>query len=126
VRGPRISVIQGKNRVNQESGPPTPLELSHRILPTGEAAVEIGGELDLDTADQAFRYVQKIIDRHRGPVVVSLAGVSFCDARGLRALVLIANYADQADCPLRLTSPSPKLAKLMRMTGLDRKFPAAG
>ena len=126
MRGPRITVIQGKKRVNQEKGPPTPLELSHRILPTGEAAVEIGGELDMDTADQAFRYVQQVINRHRGPVVVSLAGVSFCDARGLRALVRMANYADQANCPFRVASPGPRLTKLMRMTGLDGKFLAAG
>jgi anti-anti-sigma factor len=126
VRGPRITVIQGKKRVNQEKGPPTPLELSHRILQTGEVAVEIGGELDLDTADQAFRYVQQIINRHRGPVVVSLAGVSFCDARGLRALVRMANHADQANRPFRVTAPSPRLTKLMRMTGLDGKFLAAG
>ena len=66
-------VIQGQKNVNLQNGPPTPLELSHRILQTGEAAVEIGGELDMDTADQAFRYVQEIINRHRGPVVVSLA-----------------------------------------------------
>jgi anti-sigma B factor antagonist len=121
-----MTVIQGKKRVNQEKGPPAPLELSHRILPTGEAAVEIGGELDLDTADQAFRYVQKIIDRHRGPVLVSLAGVSFCDARGLRALVRMANYADQANRPFRVTSPTPRLTKLMRMTSLDGKFLASG
>ncbi len=95
-----MTVIQGKKHVNQEKGPPTPLELSHRILPTGEAAVEIAGELDLDTADQAFRYVQKIINRHRGPIVVSLAGVTFCDARGLRALVRMANHADQAEPPV--------------------------
>ena len=112
--------------MNQEKGPPTPLELSHRILPTGEAAVEIGGELDMDTAEQAFRYVQKVINRHRGPVVVSLAGVSFCDARGLRALVRMANHADEASRPFRVTSPSPRLTKLMRMTGLDSKFLAAG
>ena len=117
-----MTVIQGKKHVNQEKDPPTPLELSHRILPTGEAAVEIAGELDMDTADQAFRYVQKIIDRHRGPIVVSLAGVRFCDARGLRALVRMANRADEADCPFRVTSPSPRLTTLMRITGLDRKF----
>jgi anti-sigma B factor antagonist len=121
-----MTVIQGKKRVNQQKGPPTPLELSHRILPTGEAAVEIAGELDLDTADQAFKYVQKIINRHRGPIVVSLAEVTFCDARGLRALVRMANHADRANRPFRVISPSPRIARLMHMTGLDTKFPAAG
>jgi anti-anti-sigma factor len=125
VSGPRITAIPGKKHVNQEKGPQTPLQLSHRVLLTGEAAVEIGGELDMGTADTAFRYVRKIINRHRGPVVVSLAGVRFCDARGLRALVRMANYAEQAGCPFRVTSPSPMLTKLMRITGLDRKFLAA-
>jgi anti-sigma B factor antagonist len=121
-----MTVIQGKKHVNQPKGLPTPLELSHRILHTGEAIVEIVGELDMDTADQAFGYVQKIINRHRGPVVVGLAGVSFCDARGLRALVRMANCADQANRPFRVTSPSPRLTKLMRMTDLETKFLAAG
>jgi len=125
VSGPRITVIPGKH-VNQEKGPQTPLQLSDRVLQTGEAAVEIGGELDTVTAGTAFRYVQKIINRHRGPVVVSLAGVHFCDAAGLSALVRMAKHAEQADCPFLVTSPSPMLTKLMRMTGLDRKLLAAG
>jgi hypothetical protein len=29
------------------------LELSHRILPTGEAVADIGGELDIATADRS-------------------------------------------------------------------------
>lgn len=84
--------------------------------------MEIGGELDISTADTAVRYVQKIIKRHRGPVVVSLAGVRFCDVRGLGALVRMANCAEQAGCPFRVTSPSPMLTKLIRITGLDCKF----
>lgn len=74
-------VIQGKKHVSLQRDPLPPLELSHRILPTGETAVEIGGELDLATAEEVFRYVQKIINRHRGPVVVSLAGARFRGAR---------------------------------------------
>jgi anti-anti-sigma factor len=120
-----MTVIQGKKHVNLQRDPLTPLQLSHRVLPIGEAVVEIGGELDMDTADEAFKYVQKVINDHRGPVVVSLAEVSFCDARGLRALVRMANCADQADCPFRVTAPSPRLAKLMQMTGLDGKLLAA-
>jgi anti-anti-sigma factor len=126
VRGPRITVIQGKKHVSQEKGPSTPLELSHRVLPAGEATVEIVGELDMDTADKAFRYVQKIINRHRGPVAVNLARVTFCDAHGLRALVLMANCAEQAGRPFRVTAPTPRVAKLLRVTGLDSKFLAAG
>jgi anti-anti-sigma regulatory factor len=108
---PRITVIQGKMHVDQEKDPPPPLELSHRVLDAGGAAVELGGELDVATADAA--------------VVVGLAGVRFCDARGLYALVRMAHYAERADCPFRVTSPSPRLARLMQITGLGERFLAA-
>jgi anti-anti-sigma factor len=112
-------------QVYQEKDPQPPLELSHRILETGGAAVDIDGELDVATADAAFCYVRKIIDSSTGPVVVSLAGVRFCDARGLYALVRMAHYAEQADCPFRVTSPSDRLIKLMQITGLGGTFLAA-
>lgn len=112
-------------QVDQEKDPQPPLELSHRVLETGEAAVDIDGELDVATADAAFCYVRKIIDDRTGPVVVSLAGVRFCDARGLYALVRMAHYAEQADCPFRVTEPSPRLTRLMQITGLDETFLAA-
>ena len=108
--------------MNEENDPRTTLRLSHRVLPTGEATVEIGGELEVGTADAAFRYVKMIINRHHGPVVVNVAAVQFCDVPGLGALVRMANYAEQADCPFLVTSPGPMLTKLMRITGLDRKF----
>jgi anti-sigma B factor antagonist len=112
-------------QVDQEKDPQPPLELSHRVLDTGGAAVEIAGELDVATADEAFRYVQTVIDDLGGPVLVGLAGVRFCDARGLHALVRMAHHADAAGCEFRVTSPSPRLAKLMRITGLGGTFLAA-
>lgn len=99
-----------------------PIELSHRILPTGEAVADIGGELDAATAEMAVKYVRQIIDRHHGPVNVDLTSLRFCDARGLSALLRMSSYAEQADCPFRLDSPSPLLIKLMRITGLDRRL----
>jgi len=99
-----------------------PLKLSHRVLPTGEAVINIGGELDIATADAAVRYVRQVIDRHRGLVIVDLTGLRFCDARGLSALLRMADYAERAACPFRLASPSPSLVKIIRITGLGRRF----
>jgi anti-sigma B factor antagonist len=99
-----------------------PLELSHRIWPTGEAVVDMDGELDIATAELAVRYVTQVIDRHRGPVIVDLAALGFCDARGLAALLRMAGHAKQAGCPFGLASPAPSLVKIMRITGLDRRF----
>ena len=98
------------------------LELSHRISLAGEAIVNLGGELDIVSAEVALRYVRKIIDRHRRPVIVDLTTLSFCDAQGLAALVRMAGYAEQTGCTFRLASPSLSLVKIMRITGLDRRF----
>jgi anti-sigma B factor antagonist len=98
------------------------LELSHRISLAGEATVDLGGELDIVSAEVAVSYVRDVIDRHRGPVIVDLTALAFCDAQGLSALVRMAGYAEQMGCTFRLASPSLALVKIMRITGLDRRF----
>ena len=80
-----------------------PMELSHRACPTGEVVVDLGGELDILSAEAAVNYVRDVIDRHRGPVKVNLTALAFCDARGLAALVRMARYAEQKGCPFRLS-----------------------
>jgi len=99
-----------------------PIELNHRICPTGEAVVGLGGDLDILSAEMAVSYVRDVIDRHHGPVTVNLTALAFCDAKGLAALVRMARYAEQQGRPFRLASPSPSLVKIMRITGLDRRF----
>ena len=101
---------------------PAPLELSHRVCASGEVVVDLGGELDIVSAEVAVSYVRDVIDRHRGPVIVDLTALAFCDAQGLSALVRMAGYAEQMGCTFRLASPSLALVKIMRITGLDRRF----
>jgi anti-sigma B factor antagonist len=98
------------------------LELNHHITPGGEVQVDLGGELDIATAELAVSYVRDVINRHRRPVIVDLLALAFCDARGLAALVRMAGYAEQMDCAFRISSPSVSLVKIMRITGLDRRF----
>jgi anti-sigma B factor antagonist len=98
------------------------MELSHRILPDGEAMVCLGGELDIFSADAAVSYVTEVIDQCRAPIAVDLAALDYCDASGLRALEHIADYAASVGCPFRLASPSRALIKVMRITGLERRF----
>jgi len=98
------------------------MELNHRICPAGEAVVDLGGDLDILSAEVAVNYVRDVIDRHRGPVTVDLTALAFCDAEGLSALVRMAGYAERKGCPFRLVAPSPRLVKIMRITRLDRRF----
>ena len=97
------------------------LSLSSGPAPTG-AVVTFTGELDLASAEQAFGYVRDVIDQHNTLVVLDLASLSFCDARGLGTLVRLNRYAGQAGCALRLMSPRPWLLEIMRLTSLDREL----
>ena len=102
---------------------PAALGLTHRIYPDGHATAVIRGELDAATADAARDYVANVIARSGGAVEVDLTGLSFCDARGLRALVQMASCARSSGRQLKLSGTRPGIVKIMRITGVDANFP---
>ena len=85
--------------------------------------LSVPGELDLATADGVVERGCAAIDRAARLVLLDLAGLSFCDARGLSALVRIANHADAAGCRYALIAPRPLVAKILRIGGLDSRMP---
>ena len=99
------------------------LTLSCLVSPTGQATVTFAGELDAASADQAYRYVRAAIDVHGGPVLLDVAGLSFCDACGLGALARMSRHAAQAGSSVRLVAPPPLLRKIIRITGLADQLP---
>ena len=105
------------------AAPAVALGLTHRIYPDGHAVAVIHGELDAATADQAYEYIRQVIDRSRGPVRLDMAGLTFCDARGLRTLVGAAAHARKTGRKLSLVALRPAIVKIMRITGVDANFP---
>ena len=99
------------------------LTLSCLISQTGQTTVTFSGELDYASADQAYEYVRDAIDAHGGQVLLDVAGLSFCDARGLGALARMSRHAGQAGSSLHLVAPPPRLMKIIRITSLDDKLP---
>ncbi len=85
--------------------------------------VPVRGELDLATADNVATRGYAAIGGQARVLLLDLAGVSFCDACGLNALVRIANRADATGCRYGLIAPRPQLMKVMRITGLDQRLP---
>jgi anti-anti-sigma factor len=110
-------------RAPSDAEGPAALGLTHRIYPDGHATAVVSGELDAATADAARDYVSQVIARSSGPIQLDLTGLSFCDARGLRALAGMAACARAAGLQLRLTGTRPGIAKIMRITGIDASFP---
>ena len=86
--------------------------------------VRLRGELDLATADAVVTQGYAAAGGQVRVLLLDLAGVSFCDARGLSALVRIANRADTTGCRCGLIAPRPQLVKVLQITGLDQRLPA--
>jgi anti-sigma B factor antagonist len=89
----------------------------------GQITVTFAGELDAASADQAYGYVRDAIDTRGGQVLLDVAGLSFCDARGLGALARMSRHAGQAGSSVHLVAPPPRLRKIIRITGLEDKLP---
>jgi anti-anti-sigma factor len=80
------------------------------------------GELDLATAD-ALAARGCPAANHAGLLLLDLSGLSFCDARGLRAFVRIANHADGRGCRYGLIAPQPRVAKVLQISRLHQRLP---
>ena len=90
------------------------------------AGIEILGmpaELDVATGDGLVEQGYAAIHRSARLLLLDLTGLCFCDARGLSAFVQIANHADAAGCRFALIAPQPLVAKILRISGLERRMP---
>jgi anti-anti-sigma factor len=99
------------------------LTLSCLTSRTGQITVTFAGELDYASADQACGYVRYAIDAYGGQVLLDVAGLSFCDARGLAALARMSRHAGQAGSSLHLVGAPLRLMKIIRITGLEDMLP---
>ena len=85
--------------------------------------LQVRGELDLTLADGLAARGYAAIGRQARVLLLDVAGVSFCDACGLSALVRIANRADRTGCRYGLIAPQPLVVRILRITGLDQRLP---
>ena len=91
----------------------------------GYTIMTISGELDIASVPVLREQILGLLRpaaASGGRIVIDLSGVTFCDASGLAALVGASRRADQLDGVLRLAAPTPLVATLLRLTGLDSRF----
>lgn len=103
-------MTQGENQASAERG-------------AGIEILSMPAELDVATGNGLVQQGYAAMDRSARLLLLDLAGLSFCDACGLRAFVQIANHADAAGCRFALIAPQPLVAKILRISGLERRMP---
>jgi len=105
------------------------LELSHRVLrPARPSRASAASWISPPPKWLSGTSAASSIGHH-GPVIVDLTALGFCDAQGLSALVRMAGYAERAAARSGWFHPVRQWVKIMRITGLDRRFlvpPASG
>ena len=94
-------------------------------LQTGR--VTAAGELDRAVAHRLGDALDALALTGHRTWTVDAAGITFCDAEGLRVLAGAAALADDRGCTLRLVDASPFIARLLRLVGMAHllEHPAA-
>ena len=81
--------------------------------------VALHGELDLtDAAEVADAATAIAATAGQARIVIDLAGLTFIDCSGLRALVQVMNGAREAGGDLLLAAPHPRVRRILALTGL--------
>ena len=97
------------------------IEIRHE---PGHAIVTAAGEIDISTVTGLRERLFGLAASGQ-PLVADLGQVTFIDSAGLSALVGTANRADAHGGSLDVACDRPKIRKLFRLTGLDRRIPMA-
>lgn len=93
-----------------------------RPVPGAVSVVTVAGELDIATQGVLGAVLTDVLARYGPDIIVDASAISFCDARGLSALVRGANRAERAGGSLTVVGMSPSLRNLLRLVGLEHRL----
>jgi anti-anti-sigma factor len=102
-----------RSRFVTEQGP---LDL-RATVEAGVAQVSLHGELDLDRASAVADELGSLLEQDVTTVVVDVAGLTFLDSSGLRALLTAREKLEAGGATLELTNLSASVERVLDMTG---------
>jgi anti-anti-sigma factor len=91
-------------------------------LPADRTVVRVRDALDAATAPALRERLIGLLRPGRRLLVLDLSRVPSCDSAGLAVLIGAQRRARLLGIVLRLAAPSPPVARLLRLTGLDRSL----
>jgi anti-anti-sigma factor len=86
----------------------------------------VSGGIDLATAPELQGMLMGAMDSAQAALVVDLGGVSFCDCRGVTALVAATRYAETAGGQMKFVNPSLAVRRLIHVLDAERVFELVG
>ncbi|GAA4103149.1 STAS domain-containing protein [Nonomuraea soli] len=85
--------------------------------------VSLRGEIDITNSDRLRDRIAMAITTATGGLVIDLAEVRFCDASGLRALVLSHRRAHDRALPLQIAGAVGPVARILDLMGFSQAWP---
>ena len=82
--------------------------------------VLLAGELDREHSPELLAALSTLADTHHRTWQVDSAGITFCDAGGLRALAAVERLAADHGCQLTIIRSSQCVHRLVTLVGLTR------
>ncbi|GIH95061.1 anti-sigma factor antagonist [Planobispora siamensis] len=89
----------------------------------GSVLVTVTGELDIATRPELCDYVDRLLRPRPGTLVLDLSEVTFMDACGLGALIILRRHATERGTRLAICGASPAVSSVISMTELTSFFP---
>jgi anti-anti-sigma factor len=81
----------------------------------------LSGELDFSAASGFLQHAAQVVDDRTERFVLDLAGVTFLDCAGLRALAIATGFAP-GSYPVIMESFSPAVRRIIALLGLDLEY----
>ena len=78
----------------------------------------LGGALDLLAVGEFLQHAARVLDDRIERLVLDLAGVTFLDCAGVRALAIATCFAPEG-CPVIIRSLSPRARRIITVLGTD-------
>ncbi|MDR8410216.1 STAS domain-containing protein [Nonomuraea sp. 3-1Str] len=85
--------------------------------------VHLSGDIDVFSTAQLRQRLLNTLDYSTDLLVLDLSQVTFCGAGGLGVLIGVQGRARARGITLALTGVPPRMARLLRITGLNRRIP---
>lgn len=99
-----------------------PLTLHTRTTAAGPV-LELAGDLDHHSAGEVREALAGVLLRAGQQLVLDLGGLTFCDSSGITVLIAARNHALAADAAVVLAAVPDRVARIIRIVGLEQVFP---
>lgn len=86
------------------------------------SVMTVKGRVDSATAPDLENALKQLVEGDKTQIVLDLKDVEYMSSAGLRAMVSTLKSVKRVNGDLRLCSPSPRVAEVLRLAGLNSIF----